>query len=283
MSSLFNNLNNQQNNAQKSSLFSNLGSNNQSSSSSSAPSLFGSSNQPASTQPSSSLFGANTATNSAPQNGQPSQGKSLFDRITPADQPASSQDSTGPSLFAKAAPADPPASTQSNTGKSLFDRITPAEPQKSSQGTNDGGLFRGATSGPTQSQAQASGGLSGSAQPVGPTSLFGSTQAAPQPTAQPSSSFFGASLVNNNAGGSQQQSSGQVGQDGTRADGAPRTALFEDLLQRGRKRREPGGQEAQLGQLPSLQLGLGDISNRIKGLGSTKTSSSTARPGDTTA
>ena len=127
---------------------------------------------------------------------------------------------------------------------------------------------------------QADGGLFGVATQASNGGLFGSANQ----TAQPS----GGSLSGNTLGGGTTQSGQAQAQPGATQSGqviksedAPRTALFEDLLERGKKRREEGSDSS--GQLPSLQLGLGDISSKIKGLGTNKPNFSASRAHDSRA
>lgn len=248
MSSLFAHLNQNNNNAvnQKPSLFTNLND----SSTSSGPSLFPSTNQPPSAQPSSNPSGATSNNTGGGLGG-------LFGRI---NKPDASTSGPGLSIGATSTGA------AGGGGGSLFDRITATNPAASTS-SSGGALFGAAASSQQQSQPPTS------------TGPFNSTKPPGQAPSQPqSTSVFGASILNNNAGGS-----AQAARDGKQPESAPRAAFFEDLLQRGRKRRDPGADSSQLGQLPSLQLGLGDISNKIKGLGSNKTAQRTNRTGDSTA
>lgn len=219
-------------------------------------SLFGNAGQTTSQTPaSSSLFGGlggSSAASSAPAGG------SLFGGQTASTQPQSgglfgnlgastetSQNQAG-SLFSSAGQttAQPPAG-------SLFSRV--GQPAPSSQ-TQSGGLF-GNTTQPTQ--------------PAG-SSLFGNTT-------QGAGTSFGATAGPAQNGQQNQMQSGQV----VKSDSVPRAAVFEELLSRGKKRREEGGSlHVQSGNLPSLQLGLGDISTKIKGLGSNKPDFSASRAND---
>ena len=138
-------------------------------------------------------------------------------------------------------------------------------------GTLGGGGLLGAAS-TSQSQAAPSGGL------------FGSTQA-PQNSSAPaaSGSTFGASILNNAGRQSLAQTNGQEAQTQRADDKAPRAALFQDLLERGKKRRDPNDMSMRPDQLPSLQLNLGDISSKIRGLGSNKPDFKASRAGDSRA
>ncbi|KAL9055431.1 MAG: hypothetical protein Q9162_003529 [Coniocarpon cinnabarinum] len=256
---------------------------------------------------SSSLFGASNA-----QSSQPS-GNSLF-----ANVGQTSQSGTSGGLFGTNTAN---ATTSAQSGGSLFPTSgtssSSAQPSNSlfapkTQAQNSGGLF-GATNQTTQpSGGGLFGGSNQTSQPAG-GGLFGNTNQANQATntglfgnaSQPSQQAGGSLFGNTNqssqqagpglfgnAGGSQTlgantqqqhpsqqsaQTNGQVSKNGE----APRAALFEDLLERGRKRRDVGGSEN--AQLPSLQLGLGDISSKIKGLGNTKPDFSASRAHDSRA
>ena len=237
-------------------------------------SLFGSQ---AEKPPSSGLFANAFPSAQTPQPATtPSGGSSLFDRITPA-APASQTQSTGQGglfdratpagtsqtpataaggggLFGSANPAGPPttqassslfATTQPEAKKnpfgSFFDTSKPANPPAA---TGTSSLFAPAASQPSQSS-----GLFGSVsqttsnQPAA-SSLFSTD---PQPQAQ-------------------QQANGQQGATEPKP-GHP--SAFASLLEKGRKRSRDGEQSNGFQELPSLQLGLGDIAKRVRQLGNT--------------
>ena len=107
-------------------------------------------------------------------------------------------------------------------------------------------------------------------QPSG-SSIFGATGigAAPQPA---NSSLFGTQpqkLQENQEGqGQQQQQQQQRGEQSVQqGDNARKPAYFENLLQKGRKRTHDAQGRSALGELPSLQLGLGDIAKKARELG----------------
>lgn len=182
---------------------------------------------------------------------------------------------------------------QAPTAPSLFTNNTTTSSQQPSS------LF-----GATTNQSAASSGTTGAGfgsslfsstnHPSG-NSLFGNTTNAASgggslfaPPTQPATSqpqapsLFGqssANVVNANQPQAQGDSQGQVVRN---AEG-PRVALFENLLERGKKRREPTSSDMQSAQLPSLQLGLGDISSKIRGLGTTKPDFKASRAGDSRA
>ena len=226
-------------------------------------SLFGTSIAQSSQPPSSSLFANAAQASSSGQSG------GLFGAA--GNTTATSAQSSGSGMFPTLGGTQPP----SQSANSLFAPKT----QPPSQG-GGGGLFGSVTqasqpaggglfNSTAQTQPTGGGGLSSGAnqstQPAGGGSLFGSTlggNSAPLPFSQPG-----------------QPSAQQSGQPVKNGD-APRAALFEDLLERGKKRRDVGDDT---GALPSLQLGLGDISSKIKGLGNTKPDFSASRAHDSRA
>ncbi|KAH8820449.1 Nup93/Nic96-domain-containing protein [Xylogone sp. PMI_703] len=162
------------------------------------------------------------------------------------------------SLFGTA-PTQPQQQQQPQTTSGLFGGLGAAtQPQQ--QQTTSTGLFGGLGSTSQPQQAQQSGGLFGglnpttqSQQPAG-TSLFGGLGAsttAQQPQAQPlaQSSLLGSTQI-----ASQSQQTG------------PNGAYFDAILEKSRKRVH-GLEEGAGDNLPSLQLGLGDLRQRIKRLG----------------
>ncbi|EKG20170.1 Nucleoporin interacting component Nup93/Nic96, partial [Macrophomina phaseolina MS6] len=169
----------------------------------------------------------------------------------------------------------------------------------SAGGQTGGGAFGGATAGTSQPQQGTSlfGGL-GAAKTTAPASggFLGSTLGGPsqQPpsttgtsagnpfgglgasTAQPSTgaSLFGGLNTNNQQAPQQQQQPGAQGQ--TQQQGGPlsqsqaatgQTAYFDHLLERSRKRAAQENGNSAFGDLPSLQLGLGDIARKVRNLG----------------
>lgn len=108
-------------------------------------------------------------------------------------------------------------------------------------------------------------------------SLFGglrppATQTQQQPAA--GASLFGgmgASTTNNTASTQAGQTLGQ-GQTSTAplsqsTAATSQSAYFDNLLERGKKRNKDGNATGQFGELPSLQLGLGDIARKVRNLG----------------
>ncbi|KAL2117016.1 hypothetical protein VTJ04DRAFT_9184 [Mycothermus thermophilus] len=191
-------------------------------------SLFGTSTN-TSTTPKTSLFGTTTTNTNTTQ---PASGTSLFGASTTTTQPAA-----GSSLFGASTATAKPAgtslfgnttTTQPATGTSLFGNTTTTQP---AAGTS---LFGTSTATTTQ--------------PAAGTSLFGNT---------PIGGGLNLSLAN------QQQQQQQQGQQNP-PSALPTGALFDSLLAKNKKQAEG---ETALGELPSLQLGLGDLRQRLKKLG----------------
>ncbi|KAL9078270.1 MAG: hypothetical protein Q9157_002816 [Trypethelium eluteriae] len=241
-----------------------------------------------------SLFanlGQNKPASQAPGSGSTSQAQQssgLFANL------GASQPSSGSNLFGISQP-------QASSGGSLFDRIsTSSQPQQS------GGLFGStSTSQPQQSQTTSSTGLFGNlgnnqaAKTSG--SLFGSLGATSQPAAQTSNAgslfgslnttqaqkpqagslFGGSTLVGDSQAQQAQTQTHPQGAQQSQGLAAPsQPAYFDHLLERGKKRttQENGG--AQLGDMPSLQLGLGDIARKVRNLGNGGPSAPQARASD---
>jgi nuclear pore complex protein Nup93 len=91
---------------------------------------------------------------------------------------------------------------------------------------------------------------------LGQPSLFGAASTQQQPQQQPQQQ--GASLSQSNAGTS-------------------RSAHFDNLLERGRKRNAGENGGSNFDELPSLQLGLGDIARKVRNLGAGGPSADQAR------
>jgi nuclear pore complex protein Nup93 len=201
------------------------------------------------------------------------------------------QQSSGGGLFGS---SQTPAS-QPQKPTSLFG--FPA--QQTSQPASSGGLFGslGASTSASQPQQPATSGLFGS-KPATGGGLFGSMGASTSQPAQQSTSGMFPTLgqsISQPAGGSslfggQQQQQGQQqrqakpedGQLGqSKGPGSLQAAYFDQILERGKKRnsQENGG----LGDLPSLQLGLGDIARKVRNLGTGGPSAEHAKAGDSRA
>ena len=108
--------------------------------------------------------------------------------------------------------------------------------------------------------------------PLGLSSMFASTTSAAPPAAVAPAN---ASVFGNNVLHQQNRPPTYVGADGT----TPQPAYFDALLQRGRKRQTEERVGA-LGELPQLQLGLQDISRKVRNLGQGGPSAGLARGAD---
>jgi nuclear pore complex protein Nup93 len=200
------------------------------------------------------------------------------------------QQSSGGGLFGS---SQTPASQPPKSGLFGF----PA--QQTAQPASSGGLFGGslgASTAASQPQQPATSGLFGS-KPATGGGMFGMGASTSQPAQQSTSGMFpslgqsisqpaGGSLF----GGQQQQQGQQQGQappEGSqlgqsKGPGSLQAAYFDQILERGKKRnnQENGGG---LGDLPSLQLGLGDIARKVRNLGNGGPSAEHAKAGDSRA
>ena len=216
-----------------------------------------------------SLFGGATPAPAASSAGQT--GGSLFGgTLGGTSQPAAG---TGGSLFGGGAAAAKPATT------SLFGGAPAATSQPAATSTG-GGLFGGgATAKP------AAGGLFGAstAQPAtsqpaaGGLSLFGGAQNQTQGQDAGKSLFgvLGGQSTNNNNNNQNQNQNSQVTTEAAPAN----PAYFDQLLERGRKR-QTEERITPFGELPALELGLADISRKVRNLGQGGPSAGLTRGGD---
>ncbi|KAL1589105.1 hypothetical protein WHR41_01954 [Cladosporium halotolerans] len=229
----------------------------------------------------SSLFGGAPANNTQNQNA----GSSLFGQNKPAAAPA------GGSLFGA------PAASSAGQSNSLFGAPLGGASQPAASGTG-GGLFGGAAAKPA-TPSLFGGGQAATTQPAAPTggsSLFGNTATAKPATGglfgasttQPATqnqtqgqdagkSLFGSlSTANNNNNANQPQNQNQQAV----AEAAPANpAYFDQLLERGRKR-QTEERITPFGELPALELGLADISRKVRNLGQGGPSVGLSRGGD---
>lgn len=138
------------------------------------------------------------------------------------------------------------AKSTATTTPSLFaGAASTTQPQQQSQPQTGGfSLFSNTAAQPTTNNTQQTGGL-------GQTSLFNTTtqQQTQQPQQPQQPQQQGASLAQANAG-------------------SGRSAHFDHLLERGRKRNAGENGTSNFDELPSLQLGLGDIARKVRNLGS---------------
>ena len=198
--------------------------------------IFGS----ASTQPPASnpfLSFLNQPTSAAPQS-QPIQTSSLF---------GSSQPATTSSLFGASKPEEKP---------SPFKKLGDAPPLSNTSGEN---LFGKSPSvgglGASAQQQTNGGGLSN----LFPTSKPGGLSLFPSPKSGQEQQF-----QNGEAFGQTQRQKSQQ-QDGSAK--SPQPAYFNNLLEKGKKRARADDGGAGFGDLPSLQLGLGDLAKKVRELG----------------
>jgi nuclear pore complex protein Nup93 len=246
----------------------------------------------------SSLFG-NTTNANTNNNQTQNTGGGLFG-TKPAATPA-----LGGSLFGGAA-ATPPASSAGQTGGSLFGNPlggtsqpaaggslfgggsaaaakpatsslfgAPAATSQPAVTTTGGGLFGGGatTAQPATSQPALGGSLFGgasTAQPVASQpalggSLFGGAQNQTQGQ-DAGKSLFGAMGQSTNTSNGQNQTQYQNQQAVTSEAAPANPAYFDQLLERGRKR-QTEERITPFGELPALQLGLADISRKVRNLG----------------
>lgn len=250
-------------------------------------SLFGNLGQNKSATP--NLFGnstANAANTSAPQAG------SLFG----TSQPQNSSSTTG-GIFGNLGHHNSTA-PKSNLFGNLGGSSQPA--------STGGGLFGSTTA---TSAPQQAGGLFGSnnqqAQPTTSNNLFpslgastsqpqqssGFTLGQPATTNTGSNSLFGGSTLIGKSTSNQTQAQSQTQQGGQQAGqqqqnpqseaAARQPAYFDQLLERGKKRQNVENGGGAFGELPSLQLGLGDIARKVRRLGQGGPSTALRANGDT--
>ncbi|KAL8867723.1 MAG: hypothetical protein Q9174_005474, partial [Haloplaca sp. 1 TL-2023] len=234
---------------------------------------------------------------------------SLFSRVTPAEgktsifgnnqassQPQQSSSTSAPSIFANLGkqqqpPQPTPGGLFQNLGTS---QAQPSQPAQSSLFANLG------SSQPQQKPSFPTSSLFGGTQPAAsqpqqnptfPTSsLFGGTQ--PAASQQPASTSLFAPQQSNNAAGSslfasqQPQQTNQPAQEATQPTAPTRLsqpAYFDSLLEKGKKRNRDADGGSGLGQLPELQLGLGDIARRVRDIGGVGTQTPAERAADSKA
>ncbi|KAF2761403.1 NIC-domain-containing protein [Pseudovirgaria hyperparasitica] len=231
--------------------------------------LFGNSatTAPASTTKPAPVFGS--VTPSVPQN----QNSSLFGST--AAQPQQAGIGFG----------NPPATTTSQS-TAIFGGSLGATPAFGNTGQSKPNLFGGAQTNTTSQSTGLFGGGAGATPAFG---NVGTANAASNPPAgnslfgglgsntsqsQPGQQSIGGSLFSSTFGAppqgqtqqqqSQPQSSGSLSQSTT----APsQSAYFDHLLERGKKRNRQQNDAGQFNELPSLQLGLGDIARKVRNLG----------------
>ncbi|KAI0579622.1 nuclear pore protein [Pyrenophora tritici-repentis] len=185
-------------------------------------------------------------------------------------QPASSGTSGG-GLFSTT------TGTSGGTTPSLFSNLGGGSSNAQSgttQATSSGGLFSGLGGAATGTSSGTTPGLfsntsggssnaqSGTTQATGGGGIFATTNNAQQTSGLGQSSFFTSTQQ-------QPQQQQQPGASLSQANaGTGRSAHFDHLLERGRKRNAGENGTSNFDELPSLQLGLGDIARKVRNLGS---------------
>ena len=214
---------------------------------------------------------------------------SLFGQPQPVPNPFGSLGASSGASTTQPAPARGlfgQSTTQTGQAGGLFGNSTTSQPAQTgglfgSSGTSQpapgGGLFGG------MSQTARTGGLFGSSttQPAQTGSLFGTST-----TAQPvqTSSLFGNTTISQPAQQTglfaappirgisqsgflgQKASSQQNGQPAQSENGLS-SAYFNTLLEKNKKRGRASDEDSGFGEVPSLQLGLGDIAKKVRQLG----------------
>ena len=234
--------------------------------------LFGA--KPAATPaPGGSLFGGAAPAPAAPTAGQA--GSSLFGgTLGGTTQPAAT--GTGSGLFGGGAAAAKPATT------SLFGAAPAATCQPAATSAGCGLFGGGATAKPaTGSLFGASTAQPATSQPAaGGLSLFGNTQNQNQNQNQgqdAGKSLFGG--LGQSTANNQNQNQNQNQQLGSNEPAPANPAYFDQLLERGRKR-QTEERITPFGELPALELGLADISRKVRNLGQGGPSAGLTRGGD---
>lgn len=224
--------------------------------------------------------------------GQSKPTSSLFGNLNPATS-AQSQAAPTSSLFGNT--SQPQQSSGQTT--SLFGSVGASQPQtQSSLFSNLGGDQKPNFFGASQPQQQTStggGGLFGTSsvvnvQPQQTSSLFGGAQKNAATTQPAAPSLFISQpqpqQYNNQSGqaapGQQQQ---QVGHESQGGQGISQLAYFDNLLEKGRKRTHDADGGPGFRDLPSLQLGLGDIAKKVRELGSVGAQTQRGRAADSRA
>lgn len=146
-------------------------------------------------------------------------------------------------------------------------------------------LFGGSLGASTAASQPQSTGLFGP-KPTTGGGMFGMGTSASQPAQQSTSAMF-PTLGQSISQPGQQQQQGQTQPEGSqfgqsKGPGSLQAAYFDQILERGKKRnsQDNGGG---LGDLPSLQLGLGDIARKVRNLGNGGPSAEHAKAGDSRA
>lgn len=211
-----------------------------------------------------SFFGGGTAGATSSGPAASTAGGGLFGNLNTGTNPTAGATGGG-GLFGNLS-----SSTNKPTGGGLFGNTAAPNANTTTTTNNSGGGLFG------QSSTPASGlfGQQNTAQPQTTTgsSLFGNN--APTTTSAPSGSLFGQTTnaqpgVTSILGGTVNMSTANA--NSAASTGPPPTGAYFDSLLAKSKRKQPDGDDAMLDDLPALQLGLGDLRQRLKKLGSRKT------------
>lgn len=151
-----------------------------------------------------------------------------------------------PSLFGTAQSTAPPTSqTQPGQTSSVFSNTNTSQPTAQPSWLSN---------------------LGGQPNPLPTSNLFGSTQPQQQGISAGGGTSFGGG---SNAGAVHQSAPADQPAQAQKQNGhSAQAAYFESLLEKNRKRNRTVAEDSGLGEVPSLQLGLGDISKRLRELGS---------------
>lgn len=162
----------------------------------------------------------------------------------------------------------PQSGAAPSAGGGLFGASTAASSAPAS-----GGLF-GAPAAASQPQQQSTGLFGSLAKPPqqsaatgGGSTLFGGLGASTQPTQQ--SGLLGGSLLSGLGQPQQLAAPSQQADPNAQSKSAStlQAAYFDQILERGKKRNNHDNGIGGLGDLPTLQLGLGDIARKVRNLG----------------
>lgn len=210
-----------------------------------------------------SLFGAPASSGPAASGtAAATTGGGLFGNLNTGANNTNSGTTQGGGLFGNlGASTAKPAGTGlfGNLGNTTQSAATTSQPQ-----ANTGGSLFG-NAGPTTTSAP-DGGL------FGKSSMFNTANTnANTNTAAPGASLLGGSLFGSTVNPSTANTNNSV----------PPTGAFFDSLLAKTKRQQPEGDDAMLDDLPALQLGLGDLRQRLKKLGSRKPDGDRTAPRNT--
>ncbi|KAL9589910.1 MAG: hypothetical protein Q9203_001296, partial [Teloschistes exilis] len=201
---------------------------------------------------------------------------SLFSPITPAESKSSLFGTLGNQASSSQA-----QQSQSTSAPSIFANLAAQQQSQPTQGTS---LFSNLASSQSQQSQPAQSSLFsnlGSSQTQQTSTLFG----APQPAAsQPASSNpFAASSGPSIFASQQKPQPEQDVQQPAASTRLSQPAYFDSLLEKGKKRTRDADGGSGIGQLPELQLGLGDIARRVRELGGVGTQTLADRAADSKA